>query len=71
MRDKCRRGNVSGAIPSDGVQVLSTEGMIRRPTESANKEFIVATETGILYRLRRANRTRRFSRPRTRPSAST
>lgn len=29
--------------------------MIRRPAESPNHEFIVATETGILHRLRRAN----------------
>ena len=45
----------AGAIASDGVQVLSTEGMIRRPGESDSHEFIVATETGILHRLRRAN----------------
>jgi quinolinate synthase len=50
----------AGAIPSDGVQVLSTEGMIRRPTESANREFIVATETGILHRLRKANPDKTF-----------
>jgi quinolinate synthase len=50
----------AGAIPSDGVQVLSTEGMIRRPAESVNREFIVATETGILHRLRRANPDKTF-----------
>ncbi len=50
----------AGSIPSEGVHVLSTEGMIRRPSESANNEFIVATETGILYRLRRANPDKTF-----------
>jgi quinolinate synthase len=45
----------AGAIPREGVQVLSTEGMIRRPGVSGAREFIVATETGILHRLRRAN----------------
>jgi quinolinate synthase len=50
----------AGAIPADGVQILSTEGMIRRPAESASREFIVATETGILYRLRRANPDKTF-----------
>jgi quinolinate synthase len=50
----------AGAIPSDGVHVLSTEGMIRRPAESDNHEFIVATETGILHRLRRANPDKTF-----------
>ena len=46
----------AGAISSEGVQVLSTEGMIRRPSESK----IVATETGILHRLRRANPDKTF-----------
>jgi quinolinate synthase len=50
----------AGAIPSDGMHVLSTEGMIRRPAESPNREFIVATETGILHRLRRANPEKTF-----------
>jgi quinolinate synthase len=50
----------AGAVPGEGVQILSTEGMIRRPQHSASKEFIVATETGILHRLRRANPDRTF-----------
>ena len=50
----------AGAIPKEGVQVLSTEGMIRRPAESGSREFIVATETGILHRLRRANPDKTF-----------
>lgn len=45
----------AGAIPGEGVQILSTEGMIRRPGVSAADTFIVATETGILHRLRRSN----------------
>ena len=43
-----------------GVQILSTEGMIKRPRISDNDEFIVATEVGILHRLRRENPTKRF-----------
>lgn len=50
----------AGAIPSDGVQILSTEGMIRRPGESSSSSFIVATETGILHRLRKANPDKEF-----------
>src|ERR1700712_2922708 len=50
----------AGDIDPDGVQILSTEGMIRRPAESAADEFIVATEVGILHRLRRENPTKRF-----------
>ena len=45
----------AGAIANDGVHILSTEGMIRRPAASSATSFIVATETGILHRLRRAN----------------
>jgi quinolinate synthase len=34
--------------------------MIRRPAQSDNDEFIVATEVGILHRLRRENPTKKF-----------
>ena len=50
----------AGDIDPDGVQILSTEGMIKRPAESPADEFIVATEIGILHRLRRENPTKRF-----------
>jgi quinolinate synthase len=50
----------AGALDADGVHVLSTEGMIRRPAESKSNAFIVATETGILHRLRRANPEKTF-----------
>jgi len=50
----------SGAVSAEGVQILSTEGMIRRPAISDSEEFIVATEVGILHRLRRENPTKRF-----------
>jgi quinolinate synthase len=44
----------AGDVDPSGLHILSTEGMIRRPAESAAREFIVATEVGILHRLRRA-----------------
>src|SRR5688572_24308517 len=50
----------AGDIDAQGVQILSTEGMIKRPRESPASEFIVATEVGILHRLRRENPTKRF-----------
>jgi quinolinate synthase len=50
----------SGAVSAEGVQILSTEGMIRRPAISDAEEFIVATEVGILHRLRRENPNKRF-----------
>ncbi|HEX6630828.1 MAG TPA: quinolinate synthase NadA [Gemmatimonadaceae bacterium] len=50
----------AGAVDPTGVQILSTEGMIRRPGQSDADTFIVATETGILHRLQKANPTKRF-----------
>jgi quinolinate synthase len=40
--------------------VLSTGGMIKYAKESAAKEFIVGTEIGILYRLRKDNPNKQF-----------
>jgi quinolinate synthase len=50
----------AGDVDPEGVQILSTEGMIKRPAQSEATEFIVATEVGILHRLRRDNPTKRF-----------
>ena len=50
----------AGEVDPEGVQILSTEGMIKRPALSDADEFIVATEVGILHRLRRENPSKRF-----------
>src|SRR5215204_1169861 len=50
----------AGDVDPEGVQILSTEGMIKRPALSDADEFIVATEVGILHRLRRENPSKRF-----------
>ncbi len=44
----------AGDVDPEGAHILSTEGMINRPAQSEASEFIVATEVGILHRLRRA-----------------
>ena len=44
----------AGDVDPRGVHILSTEGMIKRPAVSEASTFIVATEVGILHRLRRA-----------------
>jgi quinolinate synthase len=44
----------AGDVDPEGAHILSTEGMINRPGHSDATEFIVATEVGILHRLRRA-----------------
>jgi len=50
----------AGDIDPTGVHILSTEGMIKRPGDSPADEFIVATELGILHRLRRMHPTKTF-----------
>ena len=50
----------AGDVDPTGVQILSTEGMIKRPAQSDADTFIVATEIGILHRLRKANPAKRF-----------
>jgi quinolinate synthase len=42
------------------VQILSTEGMMNYAKESAAKNFVVATETGILYRMQQQNPDKTF-----------
>jgi quinolinate synthase len=50
----------AGDVDAKDAHILSTEGMMRRPSQSTAEEFIVATEVGILHRLRRENPTKRF-----------
>jgi len=50
----------AGDIDPRGVHILSTEGMMKRPHESAAPSFIVATEVGILHRLRRSYPGKQF-----------
>ena len=50
----------AGDVATEGAHILSTEGMIRRPAQSPADTFIVATEVGILHRLRRENPTKTF-----------
>lgn len=42
-----------GDIPADGTKILSTEGMIRHAQRTPRKRLVVATETGIMHRLRK------------------
>ncbi|MFN2594337.1 MAG: quinolinate synthase NadA, partial [Actinomycetota bacterium] len=45
----------TGDLPADRTFILGTGGMVRRARVSEAKEFIVATETGMLHRLRKEN----------------
>src|SRR6266700_1185539 len=42
------------------VHVASTEGMVRRARDSSADKFLIATETGILHRMRKENPDKTF-----------
>ena len=42
------------------AHILSTEGMMKHASASASKQFVVATETGILYRMKKENPHKQF-----------
>ena len=50
----------SGNYKNHQVQILSTEGMMNHVSKSNSKQFVVATETGILYRMRQQNPQKTF-----------
>ena len=56
----CLSKTVNGTSPYKKAYFLSTEGMLRHAEKSSAKEFVVATETGMLYRLRRDMPDKKF-----------
>lgn len=56
----CIRLFKCGELAPKGVCVLGTGGMLRRAGESEAEEFVIATETGILYRLKKENPAKDF-----------
>ena len=49
-----------GSYGGNKVSILSTEGMLNHVNQSKSKHFVVATETGILYRMRQQNPGKTF-----------
>jgi quinolinate synthase len=49
-----------GVLPAERTKILSTGGMIQRAADSPSTRFLVATETGILHQLRKANPAKTF-----------
>ena len=49
-----------GKYDDRNVSILSTEGMLNHVNKSSGKNFVVATETGILYRMRQQNPDKTF-----------
>ena len=50
----------SGSFDDQKVSILSTEGMLNHAHDSKSKNFVVATETGILYKMRQQNPDKNF-----------
>jgi quinolinate synthase len=49
-----------GEVDPEGLHITSTEGMIRKVTERPASQFIVATETGIMHRMRQVAPGKQF-----------
>ena len=50
----------AGNYKNHQVQILSTEGMMNHVSKSDSQQFVVATETGILYRMKQQNPEKTF-----------
>ena len=50
----------TGKLGATGTHILSTEGMIRHAAASPATQFVVATEIGVLHRMRKANPAKQF-----------
>jgi quinolinate synthase len=51
---------MEGDVAAGRTQIVSTEQMMRRARVSPARRFVVATETGVLHRLRRENPDKEF-----------
>lgn len=49
-----------GRVQDKNTHILSTEGMIKHAQESSAKNFVVATEIGVLHRMRKAHPEKEF-----------
>src|SRR5439155_11675313 len=49
-----------GVLPAERTKILSTGGMVAEAQRSGSSKFLVATETGILHQLRKANPSKTF-----------
>lgn len=52
--------NAKQANTKDVLQVASTEGMLKLASSSPSKKFVVATEIGILHRMKKENPDKEF-----------
>jgi len=50
----------SQGMMGEGIRFLSTDGMMRHVAASKSREFVIATEVGILHRMRKENPGKTF-----------
>ena len=50
----------NGSFDDQKISILSTEGMLNHVANSKAKNFVVATETGILYKMKQQNPEKNF-----------
>ncbi len=60
IHPECGCASQCMAFGNERTHILSTEGMIRFAQSSPKKRFLVATETGIIHRLRKEAPDKRF-----------
>ncbi|MCJ7740647.1 quinolinate synthase NadA [Candidatus Microgenomates bacterium] len=56
----CMHFAANGDIPNVKTHILSTGGMMKYTKKSKSNEFVIATETGILHRLKKENPKKSF-----------
>lgn len=56
----CMHYAANGDFPSSKTYILSTGGMMKHVRASLSKEYVIATETGILYRMKKENPAKNF-----------
>lgn len=49
-----------GMLPAERTHILSTSGMLQYAEQSSSKEFVVATETGIIHQMEKLNPGKTF-----------
>ncbi|EKE13871.1 MAG: hypothetical protein ACD_12C00774G0002 [uncultured bacterium] len=57
----CMHYVANGDIPAEKTHILSTGGMLKHAKNSKKKDFIVATETGIIHQLKKQNPSKNFA----------
>lgn len=57
---ECMHYVATNAIPQEKTQILSTSGMLKYAKESPKDKFVIATETGMLHRLKKENPKKKF-----------